>query len=520
MLVLGSVPKRKASYPIILKRENESSTVVTKLIATPNISDAIAARAEYVTPTGGITAFPRSYLLTLRTNTALPADLARYWVTMSLGPSVLHFDPLLPVSAAGTDKEGIAVLGLAIDPDDHEDMPIILALESSRTNGNLDEHLDRLNGRYVVITWTNDNIHVQSDATGMRGVYYHAEESVVAGSPVLIGEAINDTTLSYYGVYRAPKVWTAPGRRTQLANVYRLGPNMELDLRRHALRRVGPMPMTETITPEVAARRVIAESRAFLSRLLSLGRPVTTSLTAGFDSRVTLALLRDMTASTEFFTYTTDNQATHADAQIASEIANSLGLEHHRTISVEKQQLTAEQKTAFDRSIHGAHSRALTVQYTEEFSLDTIHIRSTVYELGRVPFGYETIQKPIQDWMASRLIKQGELDNHILADLSDYQALSHVGEVPAGYLPQDIFYWEARLGGWMLKVLGESDMAFETVVPLNSRRIIRTLHSVPHELRAIGSTFDAMINEAWPELFKFPVNGKMRDPESSKRSVH
>lgn len=519
MLVLGCIPEW-CSHRIIVRLENESSTVVTNLIATPHLSDALTARAEFVAPTGGITAYPRSYLLSLRTNAILPADLARYWVTMSLGPSVLHFDPLLPVSAAGTVKEGIAVLGLAIDPDAREDTPVVLALESSRANGNLDEHLDRLNGRYVVITWSSDNIYVQSDATGMRGVYYHADESVVAGSPVLIGEAINDTELSYYGAPRAPKVWTAPGRRTQLANIYRLGPNMELDLRRHALRRVGPMPITESLSPEEAAHRVIGESRAFLSQLLSLGRPVTTSLTAGFDSRVTLALLRGMTNSTEFFTYTTDNQATHADAQIASDIAVTLNLEHHRTLPVKKRQLTAEQKTAFDRSIHGAHSRALTVQYTEEFAQNTIHIRSTVYELGRVPFGYESIQSPIQDWMANRLIKEGALDNHILSDLSDYQALSRFGDIPNGYLPQDVFYWEARLGGWMLKVLGESDMAFETVVPLNSRRIIRTLHSVPHELRAVGSTFDAMINEAWPELFRFPVNGKMRDPRSSKRSVH
>lgn len=494
--------------------------MVTNLIATPHIGDALKARAKYVAPTSGITAYPRSYLLSLRTNATLPSDLARYWVTMSIGPSVLHFDPLLPVSAAGTEKEGTAVLGLAIDPDALEDVPVVLALESSRANGSLDEHLDRLNGRYVVITWSNDNILVQSDATGMRGVYYHADQPVISGSPVLIGESVNDTELSYYGLHRAPKVWTAPGRRTQLANVYRLGPNMELDLRRHALRRVGPKAITESLTPEEAAHRVIGESRAFLSRLLSLGRPVTTSLTAGFDSRVTLALLRGMTDTTEFFTYTTDNQATHADAQIASEIAQSLRLERHRTIPVEKRLLTNEQKTAFDRSIHGAHSRALTVQYTEEFSLDTIHIRSTVYELGRVPFGYESFEGPIEDWMANRLIKTGAQDSHILSDLSDYQALSRVGEIPEGYLRQDIFYWEARLGGWMLKVLGESDMAFETVVPLNSRRIIRTLHSVPHELRAIGSTFDAMINEAWPDLFRFPVNGKIRDPQSSKRSVH
>lgn len=494
--------------------------MTTTLIATPDISDALRARAEHVAPSGGITAFPRSYLLSVRTNTTLPADLARYWVTMSLGPSVLHFDPLLPVSAAGTENEGVAVLGLAIDPDAIDNAPVVVALESSRASGNLDEHLDRLNGRYVVITWSHENIHVQSDATGMRGVYYHADEPVIAGSPVLVGEAIDDTELSYYGIRSAPKVWTAPGRRTQLANVFRLGPNMELDLRRHALRRVGPVPFAQVLTPQEAAILVISESRAFLAKLLSLGRPVTTSLTAGFDSRVTLALLRDMTASTEFFTYTTDNQSTHADARIAREIAASLGLEHHRIISVEKRPLTAEQKSAFDRSIHGAHSRALTVQYTKEFSLDTIHIRSTIYEVGRVPFGYETVQKPIQDWMAGRLIKNGQLDSHILADLSDYQALSRADEIPEGYLPQDIFYWEARLGGWMLKVLGESDMAFETVVPINSRRILRTLHSVPHELRAIGSTFDAMINEAWSDLFSFPVNGKMRDPQSSKRSVH
>ena len=473
--------------------------------------DALERRSVVAGAHGGVVPFARSWVLSLGPPAILSKSIGSFWVQRALGPAALWHDPCLEVRVAGDHDRGMALLGLAIDPDLTDQTDLIDRLSAAWRAGSLDDHLDRLNGRCVCAYWNADGFWLQSDAVAMRGIYWHAHEPVAGGNSRLVAEAVDDVRPSYYGQREtSPKVWTTPGRRTQMLNVWRLGPNVELELRGRTARRVGPVPHTPS-TVDDAADKVRDEAGRFLDQLCRTERPIVASLTAGFDSRVTLALTRRTAERMSWFTYQLERPTMQADVDrdvtVATELAARFGLDH-RVLDLSDSWPTKAQAAIFARNTHRQHGRQVSVKYAATFPLDAIHVRSNLYELGRFYYGAFPIDAPIAEWMATRLLKGRSVDASVIADYSDQLHFSDYAAVPEEYAVQDMFYWETRLGGWMQNMLIESDVAFDTVIPINSRRIIRTLLSVPTKQRAEWETFHAIIRGAWPEVLEHPINGR------------
>src|SRR5699024_6605688 len=73
---------------------------------------------------------------------------------------------------------------------------------------------------------------------------------------------------------------------------------------------------------------------------------------------------------------------------------------------------------------------------------------------------------------------------------------------------RDLFYWEIRMGKWHSEILNENDAAFETVLPHNSRRILKLLLSYSPEQRKSSFAVKELINSNAPILNFFGVNDK------------
>lgn len=77
-----------------------------------------------------------------------------------------------------------------------------------------------------------------------------------------------------------------------------------------------------------------------------------------------------------------------------------------------------------------------------------------------------------------------------------------------GYDALDFHHWEYRVGVWLTNVIQETDVACDTAVPLNSRRVYDLLLSVSRQDRGSGLAQLAIVHEWWPEVLQVPVNGR------------
>ncbi len=480
-------------------------------------TDLLAERAKVAEPTHGIVPFPRSYVIALGALPELPAPINQYWVQNSIGPAHIAHDPILPVSHAEEGVAGVAVLGLAFDPEldftEQNEIASRLLRSWISSRDALLEDLERLNGRYVVVYWDESGLYLQSDASSIRAVFYHSLKSIAAGNPNLIQELMRDSQPTVYSelALTPAKLNTYPGRRTNWTNVYLLNSNLELSLADRVTRRVGPRKIEHWVSPAQAARQITAEASKFLQYLRWLPNEVKVSLTAGMDSRVTLGLMHEVHQDFEFFTYELNWAGAKAisdmDMKAAATMAESFAL-NHRFLKFETTKIVGPEREVFDRNNRRAHGRYLTLKYASEFPTDAIHIRSTVYELGRARHGIDRDLGNFAEWMTKKIVNSGTPNGNILSDFGDYMNSSEFSEIPDTYLPQDMYYWEITDSSWMQHIVAESDHAFDTVVLINSRRMLRTLLSVPPEDRATSQTYIRMLDQNWPALLDVPVNGK------------
>ena len=62
---------------------------------------------------------------------------------------------------------------------------------------------------------------------------------------------------------------------------------------------------------------------------------------------------------------------------------------------------------------------------------------------------------------------------------------------------------------WHSWLINESDVAYETFVPFNNRKLLTMMLSIPEEERIGDELFIEIINNVNPKLMDIPVNKKL-----------
>src|SRR5699024_9689377 len=70
----------------------------------------------------------------------------------------------------------------------------------------------------------------------------------------------------------------------------------------------------------------------------------------------------------------------------------------------------------------------------------------------------------------------------------------------------DVYHWENRSSRWYAEVANETDTVFDSIVPVNARRIYELLISQPLEVRPTAQLQRDLIHHAWPELLAYGIN--------------
>jgi hypothetical protein len=145
--------------------------------------------------------------------------------------------------------------------------------------------------------------------------------------------------------------------------------------------------------------------------------------------------------------------------------------------------------------------------YLDQFPPNLLHIRSNVYEIGRMYYrkGKKLPKTVTIDSLVECYSSKAKNDIRVTEAFIKYYDLIQMDNI-FNYDPYDILYWEYRMGTWISQVLLESDIAHDTFVLFNVRKILKLLLSVSYTDKYENTVFKELINKNWPILNYWEIN--------------
>lgn len=464
--------------------------------------------------------FVRGYYLTERE----PLDLGQHWVTADLGAYTLGWDQRTPSASAAKGSRSVFLIGrafhLGLNTSSLREIARHLLNTRQASREAYNRALYDLAGRYIVIDHSADGTFLQTDASGMRTAYYATAGGTVSSHAALTAQLVGDKRASSFGSstwFKGTKAATHPGRSTEYEAVSMLTPNTELDVSAAKINRVGPFPRGPELTAEQAASEIVPLLQRQLEALVAEGRPLV-SLTAGLDSRTTLAVTYPVRDKVTYFSYVTRRPGRESASEPDMEFARDLCAEHglkHEIVTVDTILAKGDLHSVMRENSTRMHAPSIAAAYREQLPFDSLHIRSNIYEIGRSFFRKANpgkVLKPLTaDEFAKKVARNQDHESYpeSIEAFKDWLDVTGFSEVE-GYDPYDLYYWEFRMGRWLPAAMVESDIAHDTYTVVNCRRILELFLSVSEEDRLSAKVFDAIIALTWPELFSYPVNGEIR----------
>lgn len=461
--------------------------------------------------------YPRGFLMSKATAEVQgPSD----WKSIVLGGSgwvFTHEPSLLPRLEQSSDgRDWVLIHGLYLptrSTDRLDDVAATALAASMQGDQEFWELLDSVGGRYTVVRCRSGHVEVYHDAIGARSVYYSESEDLISSHAFLIQEtAAHPARSPEEGSQGFITGWD----RTPFIGISALLPNHSLHPASWSVVRYFPRTDNRYVTWTHQER--LAEFIRIWNRQLEHIKvesgSVILSITGGADSRTTLALSRDHLEDFRTFTYTRRPSRSRSSASLALDktivdnLKSTVEIPNHRYFMIEDEDSTVPDsiRSLLAKNSIGNHGSWLIPHYLKAFPEEgCTHLRGFGYEIGRaywIPKSESNSLAGLWALHRSRLNRRNTPENPESQRRNfdegihkwDYRQEMH------GYNIYDIYYWEARVGRWGAEVLNETDIAFQTVVPINTRELLEITLSYPLEKRRQGFLFSELINESTPIL--------------------
>lgn len=455
-------------------------------------------------------------------------DSYPHWKNFSVGKSLkLTTHPDLNVYQADRDDRSITLLGFIIDPENpiKNDADIIEDFVSTPFScDTFFERTFRFGGRWILIVDDGQNIVLFNDPAGLRQVFHTDPEYIrelwCASQPGIIAqmldlqmdkEAIN--FFNSYEVRRNPE-FRFPYYSSPYKEVKHMLPNHSLDLQKALCRRIWPTHPLEELSFEEALDKSLRTLKG-LMKAASNRYELALSLTAGFDSRIVLAISKEISDKLSYMTVLqSDKHEKDPDVVIPSILLSKLGLNHH----VIKSSKIIDERflSVFIKNVPLYHPIYAPDAYAilNYFQQKKVAVTGSVCEIAR--------------WSERSRVPKSRWEKITPLDLSKIQRmgknrfaidhfrnwLSELGDI-YNFNTIDLFDWEQGHGNWLAMCQLEFDAAWKDIfTPFNCRSLLVTLLSVKDKYRKPPRyrIFKEMILSSWPELLEVPINpGKKKN---------
>lgn len=378
----------------------------------------------------------------------------------------------------------------------------------------LDE-LSYLNGRFLLILKHGNETLLYHDVAGLRAVCFHLNEPIIASHDTLINEVMNNKLRQ---IYLNPSEISFSDK-TRFQDVHKLIPNMSLDINKRTIKRYYPLTNYEEKSKSEIKNELLFYFRETVKWLKSTDYKLLLSLTGGGDSRTSLAILKPIINGIEVFTYLKDTSNSNEfvkktyknDEQIVASIVKNLNLNHKFFYISSNDQTNEKVIETIKHNVFSSHSLNLANDYYNMYgNKKYLHIRSTaLFNIGKYIYPKSSLK--INSWQTKNIAKYlGKWTNisdeeeriDYIKGLITHAQLDNF----YNYNPLELLFLSYRLIQWHSGVVGESDIGFNTMLLLNSRKIVDLMLSYPIEERAENKLFIDLIDELWPILNYWSIN--------------
>ncbi|TVT28884.1 hypothetical protein FO441_00975 [Salinicoccus cyprini] len=422
------------------------------------------------------------------------------------------------------DNITIFLLGYCFDINDSNIFDYKVIENMTELDGKNDwyDYMNYLNGRYIIIIFTSNELLIYPDATSMKPIFYNKTHKIVSSHEYIIKEALSQhynekiETSSY--VRKNAMDWT------DTEGIYKLNPSIELEYHAFKMKRIFPRT-NKSIKPVADVVQTMQPYLEETIKWLSLQPNKKVSITGGVDSRISLAILKPLVYDMEFFTYIKQQKsiksesmlnAYQKDREITSNIAHNLNLKHKEYIIPTNDEIEQlHYIRTFKETMSSQHSYQLSylLNRTSEFD-GALHIKSTVQSIGKSSFptklysanNMENLLSGIKKWVPEEFKKKQNYSKYF-DEISDYLKRVDLNQnTSKNYHLLDLVFLESRLGNFQSNITQETDNTMEVFNLFNSRKLIELLLSVPLEDRQNQSVGKYLISSYWPVLNYFPLN--------------
>jgi len=234
--------------------------------------------------------------------------------------------------------------------------------------------------------------------------------------------------------------------------------------------------------------------------------PLAIAMTAGWDSRLMLALTAEFAANVYFFTLVYPGSGKNSrDVRVPNRLLKRLKLKHH-LISYPKR-IDDSFRNIFKRNSSSTHvAYCADAQAMRDFyPADRICVTGDVAEIVKNYYGNPNPNA--EDISARELAKLAKIGDHPfgIAELQSWIS-SVVDSHGVGIL--NLFCWEQMAGRWQAHIRSEYDIVQESFAPLNCRNLLLLLLGVDESHRSAPGfdLFKQIIQDSWNEVLAVPIN--------------
>lgn len=460
-------------------------------------------------------------------------EVPAFWRSTSFAGGIFRWDPRGALALAEAGDCAVLLFGHALHSElgtTHLGEIAEHLLDGVRRNrASYSDRLDDVFGQYVVIARARTGtVRLQTDAIGSRAAFHDRRAQIVASHVRLVGETLRAKTSQYRRWVKDVRNNDFPGRTTRYRNVLQLLPNSEVTLGTGRITRVGPRPF-DPLSVEEAADQMLPILQRQSELLLTSGRQIIISASAGVDSRTSLAAFAEAGDAVKVFTYTkapgSGRQAPelHRD-KLAATMSADLGLPHQMFDLNAAEHPPKPYVETLNRLSTRRSNTVISWVYHQQLPHDALHIRGQINGVGKWHFARQLHFSESLELSARRMATLTKRAKGVDRDIDDpfwdigergfqeYIDTTGMRSVPTGYRMTDLFLWEHRVGNWNHPHIVESDVTFDTYQIFGSRRMIRLMLSVPELDRVQLSLFRELIRRQEPRLLDYPLNGQPWDP--------